>query len=185
MKRELELVRWLRPEVAVDAAVLARERSRLMSEIRASAPTLPSPPPGRPQIIPHLPYDDIDAALGWLARAFGFRELESARVANPDGRIGHAEMQFGAGRIMLGSPGGHGALPPKHIGGLSQLLSVYVSDVDAHCERARSAGARVVAAPVDKFYGERVYEALDLEGHRWSFHQPTGRTWEFRGPEEE
>jgi uncharacterized glyoxalase superfamily protein PhnB len=184
MKRELDLLRELRPDVEVDAAVLARERSRLMSEIRASAQPLPSPPPGTPQIIPHLPYDDLGAALVWLRRAFGFREVESARVLSPEGRVVHAEMQFGAGRIMLGSPGGHGALPPKHIGGLSQLLSVYVNDLDAHCERARSAGARIVAAPVDKFYGDRVYEALDLEGHRWSFHQPTGRTWEFR-PEEE
>ena len=44
-----------------------------------------------------------------------------------------------------------------------------VQDVDAHFERARAAGATVMAPPEDQFYGDRSYRALDPEGHRWIF----------------
>jgi uncharacterized glyoxalase superfamily protein PhnB len=60
---------------------------------------------------------------------------------------------------------------PKSDGVVSQYLSVYVPDVDAHYERARAAGARIVMGLRDQFWGDRTYEALDLEGHRWRFHQ--------------
>jgi uncharacterized glyoxalase superfamily protein PhnB len=46
---------------------------------------------------------------------------------------------------------------------------VRVDDVDAHCERARSRGARILMEPTDFEYGERQYEAEDLAGHRWTF----------------
>jgi uncharacterized glyoxalase superfamily protein PhnB len=137
------------------------------------SPSISSPPPGWPQIVPHLPYENVPAAVEWLERAFGFQEVEGARIEHPGGV--HTEMVLGAGRIMLGGPGGHGAFPPKGTGTPSQLLSVYVDAIDRHCQQARAAGARICAELEDKFYGDRVYEALDLEGHRWSFHQHTGR----------
>ena len=43
------------------------------------------------------------------------------------------------------------------------------SELDAHCERARAAGAAIAAEPSDQFYGDRTYSAVDLEGHRWTF----------------
>ncbi len=141
-----------------------------------------SPPPGTPTIIPNMPYRDIERAVDWLSRAFGFQEIEAGRV-EVGGRVVHTEMELGAGRIMLGSPGGHGAFPPKGAGhNPSQMLCVYVTDVDAHCERARAAGATICAELEDKFYGDRVYEALDCEGHRWSFHQHTGHRFEMGAP---
>jgi uncharacterized glyoxalase superfamily protein PhnB len=42
-------------------------------------------------------------------------------------------------------------------------------DIDAHCERARAAGARIVVEPADQFYGDRVYRCVDAEGHHWTF----------------
>ena len=51
---------------------------------------------------------------------------------------------------------------------------MYVDDVDAHYRRAVAAGARIAAGLGDYFWGDeghRTYEALDLEGHRWRFHQ--------------
>jgi uncharacterized glyoxalase superfamily protein PhnB len=44
-------------------------------------------------------------------------------------------------------------------------------DVDAHCERARAAGARILVEPAEQFYGDRVYRCADLEGHHWTFAQ--------------
>jgi uncharacterized glyoxalase superfamily protein PhnB len=173
---ELDLIRQLRPEADADPDVLARARSRLMAHLEQEPVVrVTSPPLGTPQIIPHLPYENGVEAVEWLGRAFGFREIREARHESPGGL--HAEMELGAGRIMIGTPGGHGAFPPKGSGNPSQLLSVYVEDVDAHCARARAAGATICAELEDKFYGDRVYEALDLEGHRWSFHQHTGRTF--------
>ena len=182
---DLDLVRLLRPAADVDSGLLERERTKLMATISEQSQAVQSPPPGTPQIIPHLPYEDVAAAIEWLERAFGFREVEEARIESPGGI--HAEMTIGAGRVMLGTPGGHGAFPPKGSGSPSQLLSVYVDDVDAHYARARAEGARICAELEDKFYGDRVYEANDLEGHRWSFHQYTGRRFPIGGrpPEED
>ena len=196
---ELDLIRELRPdrsgdrhtrdgqheqrqqggnETDVEPRILARERKRLMSLIDNEA-EIQSPPPGMPQIIPQLPYQDVLAAIDFLERAFSFAERRDFRIEFPGGV--HAEMQIGDGIIMLGGPGGHGAFPPKLEGNPSTLLIVYVDDADAHCERARAAGATIVAEPEDKFFGDRVYEALDREGHRWSFHQHTGRRFDFNG----
>ena len=148
-----------------------------MSSIQA--PTVTSPPTGVPQLMPLLPYDDIGGAVDWLENAFGFSELLEGRTEAPDGEVVHAELEIGSGRIMLGSAGGHGSNPPRATGHSSQMLCVYVTDVDAHYTRAQAAGAEIAAPIEDKFYGDRVYEVLDLEGHRWSFHQYTGRRFEF------
>ena len=51
------------------------------------------------------------------------------------------------------------------------MVMVYVDDVDAHHRRAVAEGARVLNEPEDMFWGDRRYEALDLEGHRWHFAQ--------------
>lgn len=176
MMDEMDLVRELRPEVTVDRRVLERERNKLMARLKPT-PDIQSPPTGVPQIIPQLPYADTLAAIEWLERAFGFREIREARIETPGGA--HAEMVLGSGRIMLSSPGGHGAFPPKAEGSPSTLICVYVDDVDVHHANARAAGAAVVSPLEDKFYGDRVYEVLDCEGHRWSFHQHTGRRWNF------
>src|SRR5215510_1743240 len=59
-----------------------------------------------PGVIPMLSYENCVAALDWLARAFGLRER--ARIPEPDGRIGHAEMETDQGVIMLASgPAGY------------------------------------------------------------------------------
>ncbi len=58
----------------------------------------------------------------------------------------------------------------------TQNLMLYVDDVDAHCARARAAGAKVVDEPAVHDYGEaywadRSYGVLDPEGHLWWFTQ--------------
>ena len=67
-------------------------------------------------------------------------------------------------------------LSPLSAGGNTQNLMVYVDDVDAHCNQARAAGARVVAEPTVHDYGseywaDKSYGALDPEGHLWWFSQ--------------
>ena len=45
-------------------------------------------------------------------------------------------------------------------------------DADAHYERAKAAGATILAAPADQPYGDRSYCVEDPEGHHWLFHHP-------------
>jgi uncharacterized glyoxalase superfamily protein PhnB len=47
-----------------------------------------------------------------------------------------------------------------------------VDDVDAHFEHAKARGARIEREPEDQPYGQREYEVLDLEDHRWWFATP-------------
>ena len=115
---------------------------------------------------------DPKVALEWLQRAFGF-EL-TMLIESPDGDVRkmHAEMSFaGRGRVMVGAEWAAWAKSPRSVQGANtQSLHVQLEeDLDAHCERARNAGAVIVAEPADQFFGARTYRALDLEGHVWTF----------------
>jgi len=125
-----------------------------------------NPPENTPRVTPYLYYQDVAAALRFLADAFGFRE--KLRMPGPDGKIAHAEMTLGDGLVMMGCPGEE-YQNPKRLGQTTQSLYVYVDDVDAHCARAKKAGARIVDEPADQFYGDRRYGAEDPEGHHWYF----------------
>lgn len=125
-----------------------------------------NPPENTPRITPYLLYQDVATALDFLSRAFGFRER--MRMPMPDGSIGHAEMELADGVIMLGCPGAS-YRNPKKLGGVTQNIYVYVDDVDKHFERAKRAGAKILAEPADQFYGDRRYGAVDPEGHEWYF----------------
>ena len=137
------------------------------------------PPDGWPRISPSVFYDDAAAAIDWLARAFGFTVSE--RVENDQGRIAHSQLTLNGGLVMVGQAGLSPDRPyvksPRAVGGANtQALAVYVDDVDAHCERARAAGAAIVAEPETQDYGgdywaDRTYQARDPEGHHWWFMQ--------------
>ena len=121
-----------------------------------------------PTVSPYLLYSDVDAMLGWLARAFGL--TERMRMAGPDGKAAHAEMDLGGGLVMMGCPGPD-YRNPKTLGAATVLIFVNVDDVDAHYARAKAAGAEIVSEPEDKPYG-RTYAARDPEGHQWHFAKP-------------
>jgi uncharacterized glyoxalase superfamily protein PhnB len=135
-------------------------------------------------VIPMLSYENCPAALDWLARAFGFRER--SRISQSDGTVGHAEMETDHGVVMLASgPAGYQspATRCREYDRIRESLAVpwvvdgvlvYVDGVDAHHERARSAGAKILSPPEDAPYG-RLYRAEDLEGHRWMFMQQPER----------
>src|SRR4029453_3067959 len=104
--------------------------------------------------------------LGWVARAFGFRER--MRMPGPGGAIQHAEMELADGVIMLGRPGAD-YQNPKRIGRVTGSLYVYVDEIDKHFERAREAGATILAPPEDQFYVDPRYGVEDPVGHQWYF----------------
>jgi uncharacterized glyoxalase superfamily protein PhnB len=118
-------------------------------------------------ITPYLFYEDVGAALKFLAKAFGFQKC-GAQMPGPDGKINHASMQLGDDLIMMGCPGS-GYKNPKRLGHVTQNLYVNVEDVDKHFERAKKAGATILEEPTDTAYGHRRYGAEDPEGHQWYF----------------
>jgi uncharacterized glyoxalase superfamily protein PhnB len=117
-------------------------------------------------------YRDPKAALEWLARAFGFEVTMAIDDPGNDPRNCHYEMAIeGRGRIIIGGEWADWTRSPASIGGVN-TQSIHVdlaSDLDAHRERARAAGATIVAEPEDQFYGDRTYRAVDPEGHVWTF----------------
>jgi PhnB protein len=126
-----------------------------------------NPPAGYSRITPYLLYEDAAAALDWLARAFGFRERFRHEA---DGLIDHAEMEYGGSEIMLASPG-NDYRSPGRLGGATVIVHMYVDDIQAHCQRARDAGATIRREPKEKPYGTIQYAAVDPEGHVWLFSQ--------------
>ena len=130
-----------------------------------------NPPHDMPRITPHLFYDDVGAAIDWLVKAFGF-EIR-LRMTDKDGAVVHGEVELKDSLVMLGLAAEVEAWEsPRTLGGrVSQRLYVFVDDVDAHYERAVSVGAQIIREPADQFWGDRVYECIDPEGHRWKFAQ--------------
>ena len=130
------------------------------------------PPQGSPPVVAYLCYEDAPAAIEFLCKAFGFEE--TFRYAMPDGRIGHAELAYqGTRAIYLASVWEEmGFQSPKDLAGVHCQMACQVDDVDAHHERARDAGAIIAAAPQDQEHGDRMYRAVDPEGHRWMFSMP-------------
>lgn len=133
-------------------------------------------------IYPSLSYDDAPAAIEWLCRAFGF--TRRFVVAGEAGKVMHSELSLGTGVIMIGSAKPEeGRKSPRSLGAVSQAISVYVGDPDAHCEKALAAGARLVRPLRTEDYGARGYMALDPEDHVWYFgnYRP-GEYWESESP---
>ena len=112
-------------------------------------------------VVPILTYPDVREAVAWLTAAFGFEE----RV-----RIGEehrAQLRAGDGAVIVADVGSNRRPPqPDEI---THSVMVRVESIDAHLERAKRHGARVVMEPTNFEYGERQYQVLDLAGHQWTF----------------
>jgi uncharacterized glyoxalase superfamily protein PhnB len=123
-----------------------------------------------PWLSPYLTVKDADAALDFYQRAFGF--VKRMAMPGPDGKTGHAEMNYRDAVIMMGpemGPGGD-CKAPATLGINSPVhLFVYCEDVDALFARATAAGARAVLPPQDMFWGDRMCKLSDPDGHVWNF----------------
>ncbi len=143
------------------------------------------PPPGWPRLSAALFYSDPRKAIDWLVEAFGFQVR--LLVLDPGGRVAHSELEYGDGLVMIGGAGPGYAkdgqawrerlASPGMVGGRTTgNLCLHVEDADAHCARARAAGAEICYEPTTTDYGEgywadRSYAAVDPEGHLWWFLQ--------------
>jgi len=128
-------------------------------------------PQPRATLIAAVCYQDPRVALGWLERAFGFETV--MLIEDEAGSLVHSEMRHGEALIMVGAEWSDDHRSPKSLGGKNtQTTHIEIAaDVDAHCERARAAGAEIIAEPADQFYGARTYRCRDPEGHIWTVSQ--------------
>jgi uncharacterized glyoxalase superfamily protein PhnB len=113
-----------------------------------------------PTVFPALVYDDPSAAIDFLTSAFG---AERHAVYGENGAVRHAELSLGNGLVMFSA-----ARPDTQPAG-GAAVYIVVSDPDAHCARAREAGAEIVREPHDSDYGSRNFSAKDPEGNVWHF----------------
>jgi uncharacterized glyoxalase superfamily protein PhnB len=88
-----------------------------------------------------------------------------------------AWLEIGDGVVMIGRSEHdvHKIYSPRETNEVTCMQMVRVQDIDAHYARAVAEGAVITMEINDAFYGERRYEAEDLEGHRWHFGEPLKR----------
>jgi len=119
-----------------------------------------------------LCYRDPKAALRFLEAAFGFELV--MLIEDNEGNLAHSEMSFGDSLVMIGNEWTAQHKSPASIDGFNtQTVHIHLDgDIDAHCERARAAGAEILMEPADQFYGDRTYRCRDPEGHFWTVGAP-------------
>ena len=92
-------------------------------------------------VIPVLIYPDVRQAVDWLGEAFGFVERLSI------GENHRSQLSYGEGAVIIGDVRGD-RRPPQR-GEITHSVMVRVDDANAHCERAKAHGARIVMEPTD------------------------------------
>jgi uncharacterized glyoxalase superfamily protein PhnB len=173
MSEEIEQLRRLRPDDVqphdpAEPTVFTRHKEQLMARIAQNIPD-PATLPRMPDIYPRLAYNDERAALEYLERVFRLPEIREARTDFGDHML--AWLRTGSGVVMIGRSNTevHRISSPQTLGATTVQMMVYVHDVDSHFAHAQAEGANITMSLQDAFYGERRYEATDLEGHRWHF----------------
>jgi uncharacterized glyoxalase superfamily protein PhnB len=115
-------------------------------------------PDGYHSVTPHLINENASRLMEFLKQAFDATEIN--RMADPDGRVMHAEMRIGDSMVMIGEASGEWKPMPASI-------ALYVENADATYKRALDAGAVSIREPQDQFYGNRSGAVRDLAGNHW------------------
>jgi PhnB protein len=119
------------------------------------------------RIAPYLFYEDAEAAVEFLTRAFGFEE--HLRAIGGAGGL-HVELRLDGDAVMIGQATWD-YKNPLNSDNATAMVHAYVDDVAALRERARAAGADIVNELVEQPNGDRRCDIRDPEGHMWSFAQ--------------
>lgn len=112
-------------------------------------------------VVPILVYDDVEHAVEWLTRTFGF--VEKVRIGDH-----RAQLDAGGGAVIV-ADATHGRRAPAGEEGDTHSTMVRVQNIGAHYETALAGGAQIAAEPADLPFGERQYSARDPAGHLWTF----------------
>ncbi len=115
-------------------------------------------PAGYHTLTPSCALERCAAAVDLYHRVFDAKTV--VRFDNPDGTVGHCELQLGDSRFMMGEPS---ARVPRR----TMSLMIYLTDCDATFKRAVDAGFSVKEPPELKFWGDRMARVVDPHGNEW------------------
>ena len=98
------------------------------------------------QLLAYLQVNDAPRAIEFYTSVSG--ATEKLRLTDPNGRIGHAVLDFGGTTLMLAEEfPEYGILGPLTLGGTSVTIHLQVDDADAVIRRAVEAGAEIENEP--------------------------------------
>ena len=124
-------------------------------------------PKGYHSVTPYLIINGAARAIDFYEKVFDATEV--MRMADPSGKVGHAEIKIGDSVIMLADEHPEmGHRSPQSLGGSPVGILLYVKDVDATVEKALAAGAKLERPVKDQFYGDRSGQIRDPFGHLWT-----------------
>lgn len=124
-------------------------------------------PEGYHSVTPYLIVKGAAQAIEFYKQAFG--AVETLRMPQPDGRIGHAELKIGDSTIMLADEFPERNIRgPESLGGTPVMMHLYIKDVDTVAGRAVAAGAKEIRPVQNQFYGDRSGMFADPFGHQWN-----------------
>ncbi|WP_457425728.1 VOC family protein [Roseateles sp. P5_E7] len=116
---------------------------------------------------PYLAVRGAQAAIDFYVQALG-ATLDFKLVDPSDGRIGHAELLFGATRVFIADEyPDFGAVGPETLGGSPVKFHLDVADADAFVANAVRHGASVLRAVKLEFHGHRSGLIADPFGYSW------------------
>jgi len=118
------------------------------------------------QLFAYLRVHNAAEAIGFYSRAFG--ATEKFRLAEPSGRVGHAELEICGSTLMLSDEyPENGINGPAKGAGTGMMMHLHVENADEVIAQAVAAGAELVRPAADYFYGERSGTVRDPFGHEW------------------
>lgn len=126
------------------------------------------------EVFPLLFSDDVEAIVNWAVAALELKE--SWRAPGDDGRLEHAELHWGSGKISIN------VRRPEHPAGPVSLSLRYDdrSEVERLHDRAVAAGARITQGLMESPVAYS-FTALDPDGNEWWVNAETGMLDELRG----
>ncbi|MFL6213758.1 MAG: VOC family protein [Blastocatellia bacterium] len=124
-------------------------------------------PVGFHTITPTIFVKGAAQAMEFYKQAFGAEEI--SRHTMPDGKIAHGELKIGDSPLFICDEFPEWeANSPETLKGNTGAFYLYVENSDESFDRAVSAGARVIRAVEDTFWGDRVGVIADPYGHKWN-----------------
>jgi PhnB protein len=148
---------------APDVSALRRVEKTKPTEVYMTVQAIPQ---GFHSLTPGLTCKNAAQAIELYKKAFG--ASEHSRMAGPDGRIMHAELQIGDSMLFLADEFPGMSAAPTQGASPSQSLYLYVQDVDTTYQQAVAAGCQGAMAVQDMFWGDRFGKVVDPFGHHWN-----------------
>ncbi len=114
-------------------------------------------PRGYRTVTPTLHQADAGATIAFCKKAFGAKV--KSKMTGPGGKIMHSEVVIEDSLLMINDA----MQEPARVGS----LFLYVPNVDKTIAKAVKAGATVLDAPQDMFWGDRFGRITDPQGNLW------------------